>query len=267
MIRGKKTVILLFFLVVLITLAIFKTDLLKTDSIEWEAKNAACLDTARVKSEINLQHNYFFYINEKAIFQKTVSLYPCVKSLRWERKFIKGIKIIAEGRVPLIKIAPIPTAALDEDLTASPSSSTALLDWSLPEDVKKLYIADSEGYVFAQGQEFQLPILYYLGDELKLGQKIEGDLLTKLEQVILNLGKLEIQAQDSSLFKFKKSGDFLLVYSRPKLVFSLSGDIFRQLGSLQLILQKAKIDEKEMETVDLRFDKPVVVYSSSKSND
>ena len=143
MIRGKKTVILLFFLVVLITLAIFKTDLLKTDSIEWEAKNAACLDTARVKSEINLQHNYFFYINEKAIFQKTVSLYPCVKSLRWERKFIKGIKIIAEGRVPLIKIAPIPTAALDEDLTASPSSSTALLDWSLPEDVKKLYIADS----------------------------------------------------------------------------------------------------------------------------
>jgi hypothetical protein len=40
----------------------------------------------------------------------------------------------------------------------------------------------------------------------------------------------------------------------------------RQVASLQLILHKAKIESALMESVDLRFDRPVVIYSPMSKN-
>ena len=49
-----------------------------------------------------------------------------------------------------------------------------------------------------------------------------------------------------------------------KVIFRLKNEVDIQLASLQLILDKAKIDEKELEFIDLRFDKPVVRYAPKK---
>jgi hypothetical protein len=49
-----------------------------------------------------------------------------------------------------------------------------------------------------------------------------------------------------------------------KLAFLLTGNHLQELASLQLILQRNKIDLKSIESIDLRFDKPIVVYMNGK---
>lgn len=46
----------------------------------------------------------------------------------------------------------------------------------------------------------------------------------------------------------------------PQVIVSSQKDIRAQLDSLQLILLRAKIEGKKIKRVDLRFNKPVVVY-------
>ena len=48
--------------------------------------------------------------------------------------------------------------------------------------------------------------------------------------------------------------------SGPQVFFSLDREMKEQVDSLHLILERAKIEGKEMKTIDLRFVKPVVVY-------
>ena len=63
-------------------------------------------------------------------------------------------------------------------------------------------------------------------------------------------------------------GNRLIVDSEPRVTFALNKEISRQSASLQLILRQAKMnldpdkpDSRSVESVDLRFDRPVVVYS------
>ncbi len=46
----------------------------------------------------------------------------------------------------------------------------------------------------------------------------------------------------------------------PKILISLDKDLKKQVDSLQLILERAKIEGKQIELIDLRFDKPVITY-------
>lgn len=46
----------------------------------------------------------------------------------------------------------------------------------------------------------------------------------------------------------------------PQVLISLDKDLKKQVDSLQLILERAKIEGKQIEVIDLRFDKPVITY-------
>jgi hypothetical protein len=64
------------------------------------------------------------------------------------------------------------------------------------------------------------------------------------------------------LLKVSMSGTMIIVdVQEMKVILNLKGEYLKQLASLQLILQKNKIDSKRIESVDLRFAKPVVIYS------
>ena len=62
--------------------------------------------------------------------------------------------------------------------------------------------------------------------------------------------------------------NYLIVFPQvdnPKVFFRLDNEIDLQLASLQLILEKAKIDERILEFIDLRFDKPIVRFAPKKT--
>jgi len=75
--------------------------------------------------------------------------------------------------------------------------------------------------------------------------------------------ELKLRSFEIKQFKHEDVGsvevelnDGLLVY------FSSQSEINKQLDSLQLILQRAKIEGRLITTIDLRFDKPVVNQSN-----
>ena len=47
-------------------------------------------------------------------------------------------------------------------------------------------------------------------------------------------------------------------------IFLLDRDNQKELASLQLILQRNRIDLRSIESVDLRFDKPIVTFEKKK---
>jgi len=88
---------------------------------------------------------------------------------------------------------------------------------------------------------------------------LDEGLFKKISTVFTETRKYEINISEAEVL----DQDFLVLSPR-KIAFSLKRDILKQLVSLQLILQKAKIDESMIETVDLRFDKPVVKFLPKK---
>ena len=57
--------------------------------------------------------------------------------------------------------------------------------------------------------------------------------------------------------------NILVTETIPKMIFKLD-NVDSQLASLQLILSEAKIESKELEIIDLRFDKPVIKFAPEK---
>lgn len=266
----KKSVPLSIILIASLGFIFYKTNILKIGNIDIKINNASCLDEVKLKSELNLKETYFFAINRDLLLKKITSKYPCVKTLKINNKFPKDIKIAVEGRMPYIRVSSLHSLTpLFDNLESTPSSSTALIDWSIPNSSIDWFVSDKDGLVFNQEQQFTLPALFITDEETKLGKQLDKKLLSDVENIFSNLNRLNIQREDNpgrdalygEVFKLKKWESNILIYSKPKLILSVKKDILRQLGSLQLILQKAKIDGKEIETVDLRFDKPVIVYS------
>ena len=59
--------------------------------------------------------------------------------------------------------------------------------------------------------------------------------------------------------------DVLMNNTAPKIIFKLRNDIDKQIASLQLILEKAKMETSKLEFIDLRFDKPIVRIAPKKN--
>jgi hypothetical protein len=152
-------------------------------------------------------------------------------------------------------------------LEASPSTGTALIDWSFPGASTSSLVVDKKGVVFSQDGDTSLPFLFFPDPTIKLGSTLNAEMFSAITYLF--------QKTTESLgspFQAKIENNNLLVDTRPRIIFSLNGaqngwlqqDILRQVASLQLILHKAKIESKLMESVDLRFDRPVVIYSPVK---
>lgn len=249
----KKYSIIIFGVVALIIL-IWQLHLLDIHEINVEIKNAKCVDEQNLKNALGLNDKNILLIKSKEINKKLTIKYPCLKQVQIELSSLNTIKVLAAGRTALASVAPIPALTLDTK-DATPSSSSALLNWSFPPfPTGQAKVVDEEGIIFEQDIA-NLPALFLPDQNLKIGQPVNLPNFDKIATILSKLPKLEIL-----VVRAKVEGDNLLVDAQPKLAFSLENDILRQLASLQLILQKAKIDRKPMEVIDLRFNKPVITY-------
>ncbi len=122
------------------------------------------------------------------------------------------------------------------------------------------YQVDYQGTILAiLDQPTDLPLV--TGGQLSLsadGKKIDSpSILTSLDclyQLLfrtIEVRRAEIGEANLLTLSLKKG---------PTVEISLSQEVKKQVDSLQLILERAKIEGKQIEVIDLRFDKPVVTY-------
>ncbi len=137
-------------------------------------------------------------------------------------------------------------------LSATPSADL-VLDY---------YLIDNEGVVFGKGTpDLNILKIYIFNREIFIGRKLPGE-ISNVIKILDKIKTLGIQINKAWI----NQGTFIITSSQgvSQIIFRLEGDINIQLASLQLILDKAKIDLKELEFIDLRFDKPVVKFAPIK---
>ena len=117
---------------------------------------------------------------------------------------------------------------------------------------------DREGVLFSPNdQELNSPLVQvYPEFPLQLGVKAPE--LAKLAELFTLLSDQQVRLSDYIL----DDRGVIKTHQTDKLgiVFDLNQDLAKQVASLQLILSRSKIEGKSISSIDLRFDKPVVVF-------
>jgi hypothetical protein len=279
-ILSKLNIILL--IILLISLSAFYflyiSDIFKVKEISVNPSNTSCTSESEIKKFTNLLGKSIFFVDSGWVNQKISERFNCIESAKLEKKFPNNLNINLSERkaasiVKLIKFNSIPPLVdLTESLASSsseatPSSNTAVgtnLDFEVNESsVSSKLLTDKEGFILLkvedENQFSNLPRIYLLGKDINFSKVIPNEFVGNTLKVLEKMNSLSKNVE-----RVKIVDNSLFVKSEEKIVFSLTKDILRQLASLQLILQKAKIESKQVEIIDLRFDKPVVVYSPKK---
>lgn len=259
-----KVKILFLFLTLFIIFIVWKSNFLTVEKIK-VTNLAECVNLDDLNSEINSLDKSWVLIDPNKIKIKLVTKFSCIKDVNVLYEFPKTVNIIVYGRKFLAKVYFSNFSLIQPDLESTASSETALIDWNFPsESSEDALIIDETGYIFTKVKSnYSIPTIF-LTDNINIGSQFDKQAFSRIDQIfskIITFPPIFYQPN----FKAKKYGNKLFINSSPKLAFSLEKDVLKQLASLQLILQKDKMDEKVAEFIDLRFDKPVVQYHTNSS--
>jgi cell division septal protein FtsQ len=141
------------------------------------------------------------------------------------------------------------TAAFTQKMESSTESATAAADF---------FIADEEGMVFQKTtSSLNLPKVLLVNLEgISVGQQITSQGLDQTLSLIVLLSKLDLKPKT---IEVSEKGILARLEDGLEVFFSSQKEATGQVGSLQLILSRTKIEGKRLERVDLRFDKPVII--------
>jgi hypothetical protein len=264
----------IFFTILLLLIAIFvvfKSDFFKIKTITVDGNYDECTTSIDIFNESKLRGESIFVVNEKSVAEKVLKKFICLSSVTVIKKLPDKVTLTATKREPLAVIGVVPKDSdrLKLDLQEStPSSQTALINFKVQESsISAFFISDEKGFLYKKIDGFidGLPTIFIAAVDLKVGNSlpigVEGVLkiTAKLKELGLNFETVKLEQGD------------VLVDGVTDLAFSQSRDIDKQLAALQLILIKAKINSedesvtsREFERIDLRFDRPVVVYKSRR---
>lgn len=169
-------------------------------------------------------------------------------------------KILWAVIIVLIAIAVIFAAAKiipSMNIKKSPSAQIANVEPSVQIEGTSLYLAEN-GQVLDRASS-KKPLLY-LDKNIKLaaGQKVTDQQALFAAKIAAGLSRSDFTVASIRLLD---SPD-IAVYSPQDAiaVFSSNKDANLQIDSLQQVLAKAKIDATKISKIDLRFDKPVIVF-------
>lgn len=257
-----KIFVLLFILIS--ATVIWRLNVLSIDTVKINSL-AECGSQEGLKREVNSADKNWILLDSNKIKTQLMSKYPCIKNIRVEYEFPKTLNVTIFGRKFLAKVIQTDFPINFPDLESSSSSQTALLDWNFPtESSEDAFVVDDEGFIFNKVKyDYSIPTIF-LDENINFGLTLNSQQFKATDQIFSNVSKIAPFSYQPN-FKAKKYGETLIFNTSPKLAFSLERDVLKQLASLQLILQKAKIDEKVVDFIDLRFDKPVVQFHSNLS--
>lgn len=228
--------------------------------ISWSLSRLNCVDTQTLQQagQIYLGKN-LISLDEKSVENDFKRRFICIAGIKLEKKLPDELKIDVRERMPIAMVLSSGKEASEEAfLSTTEATSGATLSATIVKSSGSSgYLIDSEGVLFEKtGALSNFPKLF-LNSDLRIGKNLSEYHIDNVIKILNDLKSLGINVSSAVL----TNNDNLLVSSSPKVLFNLSEDISRQLGSLQLILGQAKIDKESVKSVDLRFDKPVVEYA------
>lgn len=247
---SKKKNLLVFILALgLILFFISQSNFFSIKKVEVFVTNRLdCANQTQLKDSVQLLGKNIFFINIDDLSRKVKEKFFCVKNISLAKNLFDKVEINVSGREPAAYLLATPSA---QEATSS-------------------FLIDDEGVVFSMDiNNLTIPTVFVNITNFSLGQKLErGAEIAKI------LDKIKTYGLDGKISVLEDNS--FIIQSNPKVIFSLERNIDKQLASLQLILNKAKINRRtvptevginaeELEFIDLRFDKPVIKIAPKKN--
>lgn len=234
----------LFFILIILGVAylIFISSVFKIKSFSLNPDGADCINSDEVKKLAAVSGANFFLLDLNQIEKKIKDKFFCVSAVNLKKSFPDKVALELKARKAVFNLIPFEASS-----SANATSSG--------------FLVDGEGVIFerATDQTNLQPVLFK-GETLLVGKRLQNDLVGKVMRILESLKRLGFDLNNAKVYSI----DNFSVGLKPQLIFKLNETLDRQLASLQLIINQARMDTKEVEFIDLRFDKPVVRYAQKK---
>lgn len=250
-----------FLLVAIFTFFSLKLGLFTIRQFEMQTNQLGCVNENQLKNSTGLLGQNFFLANFDNIIKNLKEKFICIKDINLSLDFPDKIKIQAIGRQPVASLM------LLKDREATISSFLENVATPSAEPSSEAYLTDDEGIIFSKDTGgLNIPNIFVKDLDLSLGKK-PGDKIEDSLKIMAGVKTFGLDVKTAIILD-----NFFIIFSHPRVIFRLDNrmdkfspsEIDIQLASLQLILAEAKIDFKELEFIDLRFDKPIVRFAPKK---
>lgn len=265
-------------ILVLILLLIFDGYLL-IDSKIFNVKNldikldkVNCASEANIRQESGILGKNILLLKTEEIDKKLKNKFFCIKNVNLSRQSLGKVRLEVSGREAVAILALISSESTPSARLATLEAERATLEnlasqsgsISGQEKIEGNFLVDKDGIIFSKTEKKDnLPVIYFWGSSLGVGKNIGEGLISNSLKILEKMKTFGVETKEAKIYL----QDVLLIIpvtQKPVIIFSLTKDIDMQLASLQLILTQAKIDEQDMEFINLSFDKPVVKYIPRK---
>lgn len=251
----------------------------KVTNFQVSANNLTCTDSGQITQFLRENSINYFSINQEKMNQDLRDKFFCISRANFKATYPDKLAVEVWGREGAFIVTEIttsgninPVVLLPETLPNATESTAAVVPVKLIDDVLKeaktssqsaTFLVDNEGMVFDQvNAQMSFPRISILGIKLEIGRMIPDNTIEKVKQVTQKLTVLGIPTDNLYVL-----ADKLIIDSKPRVIISLNKRLDYQTASLQLILTQAKMNSDplkqgsgDIESIDLRFDKPVVKY-------
>jgi len=244
----KLPLILFCLILFVIIFGIYYSPIFKIKTINFSGEEPNCISKDEIiKVSGTLGENLLFIDNNK-IEKKIKDKYFCIRFAHLNKSIPDRLKLDLKNRRAALTLLP----SVPDDSTES----------AKPKQIGQGLLIDDEGVIFSldEGQSNQ-PAIFILGTDLEVGKSLDSEIVRRSIQVLDKLQNLGVNVDEPKI----TSQNYLYIDKKPQMIFILNDKINRQVASLQLILDQAKMDTKEVEFLDLRFDKPVIRYAPKKN--
>lgn len=250
-------------------------------------ENVPCASESALKEAAHLQDQSILFVNSQVLQRTLEAKFLCINQVVVSKTSLNSIKLDVIGRQALLKVSSAteasPPAQFTDDFIsqlqeASSSSQSAVI--TPLEDQTDFFdtissnheelLVDATGLLFEQAtSQANLADVMIIHPPFKLGEKIDPSQVKEIEEIWAKLNELSLPITS---FRMKDATVVIKSQNPEYLLFNLDGAVNRQLASLQLILKQITMDPggenssvgstKPIQSIDFRFDKPVLVYAS-----
>lgn len=231
---------------------LLKNNIFDITQVELVNNKLGCVEDKQLKEFLRIEGQNLLTLNTQDLNTNIKNKFFCVKEASFSKLIPNKIKLDLKPRQPVAILVELKV------MEASTSSKIDNLATPSAKLVHEGLLVDEEGVIFGKNNsQASLPSIVVGKEQLSLGQKNED--IKKIVTILEKLRIFKIDVRSAFLFD-----NLFIIETTPKIIFKMDSKIDTQIGSLQLILEKAKIDSEVLEFIDLRFDKPVVRFAPKK---
>ncbi|MBI4039549.1 FtsQ-type POTRA domain-containing protein [Candidatus Daviesbacteria bacterium] len=228
----------------------FRSDLFLIHQIKVQS-SSQCVSEDQIKDAAGAWGKSFFTIDTSDLSQKILNKFIVIKSVEIKKDWPDQLILTVECRKPLLQVikANLPGLNIKE------ASSSA--DIVIPGNPGAVLLADVQGVIFKTQPNLDLSLpVFLIEEELSIGSKLDS-IAQKAAIDAIETSQQEGFFSQSVVFL----DDLIQVnFSNGMIVKMNKAPLPNKLSDLDLILKKIKLDGKQVRLIDLRFDKPIIVY-------